>query len=79
MITTGPGLIMPIATAIRNCALIEPAVLLHQPLLEERHDHEAAAESERAGLEEEQQKLAELELDGDRRASPTGSQREQRS
>jgi hypothetical protein len=40
-------------------ALVEPAILLHQPLLEERHDDQPAAESERAGLEEEHQQLAE--------------------
>jgi len=52
--------------------LVEPAELLHQSLLEERHDHEPAAESERAGLEEEQQQLAE------RRAGCGGGGRELR-
>src|SRR5579859_1054429 len=33
--------------------LIQPAVLLHQALLEERHDDKAAAKGERTGLEEE--------------------------
>jgi hypothetical protein len=48
--------------ADRDCdeelSLVEPAELLHQSLLEEWHDDEAAAEGERAGLEKEQQQLA---------------------
>src|SRR6516164_6136473 len=32
---------------------IEPAIFSHEPLLEEWHDHEAAAERERTGLEKE--------------------------
>src|SRR6266852_3556605 len=46
-----------------NCdqelTLIQPAELLNQSLLKERHDHKAASKGERARLEEEQQKLAE--------------------
>src|SRR5262249_44514429 len=38
---------------------IEPAVFSHEPLLEEWHDHEAAAEGERASFEKEKKELAE--------------------
>src|SRR2546422_5005723 len=40
-------------------ALAEPTRLLHEALLEERHDDEAAPEGERTGLQEESQQLAE--------------------
>src|SRR5438132_952388 len=40
-------------------ALGEPARLLHETLLEERNDHESAAERHRARLEEKRQELAE--------------------
>ncbi len=38
--------------------LIEPTVLLHQSLLQERYDYQTAAECQRARLEKEQQELA---------------------
>ena len=38
---------------VQELALVEPAVVAHDTLLEERHDGEARAEGERAGLEEE--------------------------
>src|ERR1700741_4110642 len=34
--------------------LIEPVILLHKPLLEKRHDDEAAAERQRTRLQEKQ-------------------------
>src|ERR1700722_1357514 len=41
---------------------VEPSVLLDEPLLEKRHNHEAAAERERSGLKKEQQQLAECRI-----------------
>ena len=43
----------------QELALIEPAELLNEALLEKRHDDETAAEGERAGLEKKQQELSE--------------------
>src|SRR5204863_5091016 len=48
----------------KKLALGEPARLLHEALLEERNDHEAAAERERPRLEEERQELAEHDANG---------------
>ena len=39
----------------QELALIQPAELLNEPLLKERHDHKAASKGERTRLEKEQQ------------------------
>ncbi len=51
----------------QELALIEPAELLDQSLLEERHDHEAAAEGERAALRKNSRSLPRIEPDADGR------------
>src|SRR3989454_9060953 len=53
VMTTGPGLIMPIATAIRNWRSSSHPVC--QSVLKERNDDEAAAEGERPCLQEEEE------------------------
>src|SRR4029077_3253855 len=57
--------------------LAEPLILLDDTLLQERDDHEAAAEGESAGLEEEQEQLAEGGSAGGGRDSEEGCYGEQ--
>ena len=52
VITTGPGVIIATATASRNCRSFSQPCALHQLTVEKRHDRQAAAEHERAGLGE---------------------------
>src|SRR5215467_3053784 len=53
-------------------AFVQPVHLLHETLLQEWHDDEAAAEGQRAGLEEESQQLAEDLADAGRRRADAG-------
>src|SRR5262249_14548115 len=59
-------------------ALVQPARLLDQSLLEEGHDHQTAAERERAGFQEERQELAEQRAQAGRRGSSQWGHRKER-
>src|SRR5262245_62946396 len=54
-------------------ALVQPTGLLDETLLEERDDHEPAAEGERAGLQEEDEELAEHRARGGRKSTRLNS------
>ena len=57
VMTTGPGRDHRHGDGVQELVLGQPAVLLDDALVEERHDRQAAAEDERAGLGEEEQDL----------------------
>lgn len=53
VMTTGPGVISPMATASRNCPWVSQVVLGDDAVAQQRHDGQAGAEDQGAGLQEE--------------------------
>ena len=54
VMTTGPGVIRPMAKGVEELALGEPVVLGDDPVAQQRNDGQAGAEDQGAGLQEEQ-------------------------